>query len=76
MCGLCTLACEDKYADCPNWAEGKANMFGNKSGKGCEEDKAFMYLHCPHSCGICPRLHVFPTKTDAAAVGGGGPPAM
>ena len=38
-CGLCTLACEDKYSDCPNWAEGKANLFGNKSGKGCDEDK-------------------------------------
>lgn len=59
MCGVCTHACEDKYKDCPNWAQGKANVFGTKSGKGCEEDAAFMMPNCPHSCGICPRLHVF-----------------
>ena len=40
MCGLCTLACEDKFNDCPNWALGKANLFGQKSGKGCEDDQA------------------------------------
>lgn len=60
MCGLCTTACEDKYKDCPNWAEGKANVFGTKSGRGCADDKEFMEANCPHSCGICPRLHVFP----------------
>lgn len=65
MCGLCTLACEDKYRDCPNWAEGKKSVFGSKSGKGCDEDADFMYQNCPHSCGICPRLHVFDTaKTE------------
>jgi len=58
--GLCTTACEDKYKDCPNWALGKANVFGTKSGKGCKDDKEFMEANCPHSCGICPRLHVFP----------------
>ena len=62
MCGLCTLACEDKYKDCPNWKEGKANVFGNKSGKGCDENADFMKLNCPYSCGVCPRLHVFPSK--------------
>ena len=62
MCGLCTTACEDKYTDCPNWKEGKASVFGKKSGKGCEENADFMNLNCPHSCGICPRLHVFPSK--------------
>ena len=41
-------------------AEGKANVFGTKSGRGCADDKEFMEANCPHSCGICPRLHVFP----------------
>jgi hypothetical protein len=67
MCGVCTLACEDKYADCPNWAEGKSSMFGGKTVRGgCSEDEGFMSLNCPHSCGLCPRLHVFPSRTDPA----------
>lgn len=78
MCHVCTLACEDKYTDCPNWAEGKASgLFGNKSGKGCEDNKDFMHLNCPQSCGICSRLHVFPTRTDQAPAltVGSNPPA-
>jgi hypothetical protein len=51
-CGLCTTACEDKYADCPNWA----------ANKECSTNGAFMLKSCPHSCGICPKLHVFPSR--------------
>ena len=54
-CGVCTLACEDKYADCPNWAEGRANVFGRKGGPmaGCDQDPAFMKVNCPQSCNVC-----------------------
>ena len=46
---------------------GKRNILGKPSGKGCEEDPTFMYAHCPHSCGICPKLHIFADhKTDKA----------
>ena len=67
-CGVCTLACEDKYADCPNWALGKGSMFGGKKTprSGCDQDPGFMMLNCPHSCNLCPRLHVFPSRTDPA----------
>jgi hypothetical protein len=69
-CGVCTLACEDKYGDCPNWALGKSSMFGSQTfRKGCDDDPKFMLYNCPHSCGICPRLHVFPSKTDPVAFG-------
>jgi len=61
-CGVCTLACEDKYTDCPNWALGRANVFGKKSGKGCEEDAAFMRINCPHSCGVCRELYPAPAS--------------
>ena len=47
MCGVCTLACEDKYSDCPNWAEIKK----------CDTDAKFMMPNCPFSCGICAKLH-------------------
>jgi hypothetical protein len=60
MCGLCTGACEDKYADCPNWAMGKKSWSGSYSNDGCEQDAKFMLPNCPHSCGICPRLHTVP----------------
>jgi hypothetical protein len=51
-CGVCTLACEDKYADCPQW----------KLDAGCDKNAQFMLPNCPHSCGICPNLHVFPSS--------------
>ena len=71
MCGICTLACEDKYADCPNWAEGKGNLFGTKTPRGGCNDKSlhdpkWMLHNCPHSCGVCPRLHIFPQGTEPA----------
>ena len=62
-CGACTLACEDKYADCPNWAVGKAK--GKKGAgprKGCEDDAAFMRVNCPQSCGVCRDLEPPPPK--------------
>jgi len=60
MCGVCTTACEDKYSDCPQWAkEGTKSLFG-RGGSKCDDDKAFMLPNCPFSCGICPKLHVFP----------------
>lgn len=67
-CNVCTLACEDKYSDCPNWAEGKVSMFGGRATfrAGCDQDAAFMLPNCPHSCGLCARLHVFPSRTDPA----------
>ena len=45
-------------------------MFGSQTfRKGCDDDPKFMLYNCPHSCGICPRLHVFPSKTDPVAFG-------
>ena len=52
-----------QYTDCRNWAEGKANVFGRKSGKGCEEDAAFMRVNCPMSCGICREIMPVPPAT-------------
>lgn len=52
LCGACTLACADKSPDCVGWA--KANK--------CEEDKLFMWPHCPYSCGICGTMDVFKSK--------------
>ena len=34
--------CEDKYADCPQWTQGKKSVFGTQSGQGCTENSAFM----------------------------------
>ena len=51
LCGLCTLVCEDKHADCPAWAEAK-------DGKGCQEDSDYMHEACPFSCGTCAKLPV------------------
>ena len=54
LCGACTLACEDRYSDCPNWAESVGGV--------CEgaKNEQFMLKECPHSCGVCTKLHVFP----------------
>ena len=37
-CGVCTLACEDKYSDCANWAS---------KDTACEANKDFMLPNCP-----------------------------
>ena len=55
LCGLCTLACEDKHEDCPGWAKAK-------DGKGCEADSDYMHEHCPYSCGTCSKLEVLAPK--------------
>ena len=51
MCGVCTLACEDKYSDCPNWAQGPTSA--------CDAKKDFMLPNCPQSCGVCASMHDF-----------------
>ena len=51
-CGVCTLACEDKYSDCPNW----------KTGGRCDEDAPFMRVNCPQSCGVCREMEPPPPK--------------
>jgi hypothetical protein len=50
LCGVCTLACADKAADCPNWAKGK-------EGTACTTD-AHLPALCPASCGVCAGIHV------------------
>lgn len=51
MCGVCTLACEDKYSDCPNWAQDPTSA--------CDAKKDFMLPNCPQSCGVCASMHDF-----------------
>ena len=50
--GACTTACADKSDGCIGWAA---------NGK-CDEDKLFMWPHCPYSCGICGTMDVFKSK--------------
>ena len=51
-CGVCTLACEDKYKDCPNWAVGTGSKQASKPREGCDDDNGFMRINCPQSCGV------------------------
>merc|ERR1711998_136398 len=52
MCGLCTLACEDKNESCPNWVLDKSGKLSADSQKAaCETE--YMQESCPQSCGTC-----------------------
>lgn len=47
LCGSAAAwECEDKHAECPQWM---GNMGGNCDG----QDKGYMTINCPKTCGFC-----------------------
>lgn len=60
MCGLCTLICEDKHADCPAWAAAK-------EGKGCEADSVISSYPNPLPLCITNLCFLSPLRSLASA---------